>query len=72
MGYLIGIALGHAYIFMTDIVPIRYHKDYLKTPRWFDNWWHGRGIGGGAGAGGNAGGFAARGGAFGGQGVRLG
>lgn len=42
VNYLIGIALGHGYIFMKDIVPIRYHKDYLRTPQFFTNWWFSR------------------------------
>jgi hypothetical protein len=40
--YVIGIMLGHAYIFVKDIAVVRYHKDYLPTPRWFANWWYGR------------------------------
>jgi hypothetical protein len=39
---IIGIVLGHAYIFVKDIAVVRYHKDYLQTPRWFSNWWYGR------------------------------
>jgi hypothetical protein len=42
MPYVIGIMLGHAYIFVKDIAIVRYHKDYLPTPRWFTNWWYGR------------------------------
>lgn len=40
--YAIGIMLGHAYIFVKDIAIVRYHKDYLPTPRWFANWWYER------------------------------
>jgi len=40
--YVVGIILGHIYIFIKDIAIIRYHKDYLPTPRWFSNWWFGR------------------------------
>lgn len=32
MPNLIGIALGHLYIFLKDIYAIRSHKDYLATP----------------------------------------
>lgn len=39
---IIGIVLGHCYIFVKDIAVVRYHKDYLKTPLWFSNWWYGR------------------------------
>jgi len=42
INYIIGILLGHAYIFVKDIALVRYHKDYLPTPRWFANWWYGR------------------------------
>jgi hypothetical protein len=37
---IIGIFLGHAYIYVKDIAVITYHKDYLPTPRWFINWWY--------------------------------
>ncbi len=40
--YAIGIGLGHTYIFIKDIAFVRYHKDYLPTPRFFKNWWYGR------------------------------
>jgi hypothetical protein len=40
--YILGIILGHAYIFVKDIAVLRYHKDYLATPRWFSNWYFGR------------------------------
>lgn len=40
--YLIGIALGHLYIFIKDIAVVKYHKDYLPTPRFFSNWWYQR------------------------------
>lgn len=42
INYIFGIILGHAYIFVKDIAILRYHKDYLPTPRWFSNWWFGR------------------------------
>ena len=45
INYIIGIILGHAYIFAKDIAVLRYHKDYLATPQWFSNWWFGRGQG---------------------------
>lgn len=61
---IIGIVLGHCYIFVKDIAVVRYHKDYLQTPLWFSNWWYGR-----AGAEGPR---RANVGAFQGQGVRLG
>jgi len=38
---IIGIGLGHCYIFVKDIAVVRYHKDYLQTPLWFSNWWYG-------------------------------
>ena len=38
--YLVGIGLGHLYIFVKDIATLRYNRDYLPTPRWFYNWWH--------------------------------
>jgi hypothetical protein len=61
--YIVGIILGHLYIFVKDIAVVRYHKDYLPTPRWFTNWWFGRqGV---QPQRNNAGGF------FQGQGVRL-
>jgi hypothetical protein len=62
--FIIGIVLGHAYIFVKDIAVVRYHKDYLQTPQWFFNWWYGRN--------GNEGPVRRQqGGAFQGQGVRL-
>ena len=42
INYILGIILGHIYIFVKDIAVIRYHKDYLPTPRWFTNWWFSR------------------------------
>lgn len=39
---IIGIVLGHCYIFVKDIAVVRYHKDYFATPIWFHNWWYGR------------------------------
>ena len=63
INYLFGILLGHAYIFIKDIALVRYHRDYLPTPRWFSNWWHGRNNAAPRAAGG--------GGVFGGRGVRL-
>lgn len=38
---IIGIGLGHCYIFVKDIAVVRYHKDYFQTPLWFINWWYG-------------------------------
>lgn len=61
---IIGIVLGHCYIFVKDIAVVRYHKDYLQTPFWFSNWWYGR-AGGDVPRRANVG-------AFQGQGVRLG
>ena len=42
INYVIGIALGHLYIFVKDVAIVKYHKDYLPTPRWLTNWWFGR------------------------------
>lgn len=42
MPNIIGIVLGHSYIFVKDIAVVRYHKDYLQTPLWFINWWYNR------------------------------
>ncbi len=42
MPFIIGIIIGHCYIFVKDIAVVRYHKDYLQTPLWFSNWWYGR------------------------------
>lgn len=39
---IVGIILGHCYIFVKDIAVQRYHKDYFRTPVWFSNWWFGR------------------------------
>lgn len=39
---IIGIVLGHAYIFVKDIAVVQYRKDYFQTPRWFTNWWYSR------------------------------
>ena len=39
---IIGIAIGHLYIFLKDIIAIRNHKDYLATPRFLQRWWFGR------------------------------
>ena len=60
---IIGIALGHCYIFVKDIAVVRYHKDYLQTPLWFGNWWY---------SGNNDAPRRQNGGVFQGQGVRLG
>lgn len=40
--YLIGIALGHIYIFVKDIVFVKYGRDYLPTPQFLTNWWRKR------------------------------
>jgi hypothetical protein len=40
MPNLIGIALGHLYIFLKDIYAIKSHKDYLATPQFLKNWWY--------------------------------
>lgn len=40
--YLIGIGIGHLYIFIKDIAFVRYRKDYLPTPNWLKNWWYNR------------------------------
>jgi hypothetical protein len=42
INYIVGIGLGHIYIFVKDIAIVRYHKDYLPTPLWLTNWWFGR------------------------------
>jgi hypothetical protein len=66
INYIIGIILGHIYIFVKDIAVLRYHKDYFATPRWFSDWWFGRqGQAAGAAPRNNGGGF------FQGNGVRL-
>lgn len=33
IGDLIGIAGGHCFYFLKDVVPIKFRKDILKTPR---------------------------------------
>ena len=68
INYIVGIFLGHAYIFVKDIALVRYQRDYLPTPRWFSNWWFSRRGGAGPGAPRNAPNV---GGVFGGRGVRL-
>lgn len=60
---IVGIVLGHGYIFIKDIAVVRYHKDYLPTPLWFSDWWYGRA---------NEGPVRRQVGPFQGQGVRLG
>lgn len=40
---IVGIVLGHCYIFVKDIAVVRYHKDYFQTPLWFNRWWYGAG-----------------------------
>ena len=66
INYVLGIILGHGYIFIKDIAIVRFHKDYLPTPRWFSNWWFGRQGGADGGVRG-----ANQGGPFQGRGVRL-
>ena len=29
---LLGLAAGHAYVFLKDILAIKYRKDYIATP----------------------------------------
>lgn len=31
---IIGIAVGHLFIYLKDILPVSHRKDYLGTPRW--------------------------------------
>lgn len=35
--YLVGLFLGHIYIFIKDIMLLKIHKDYLPTPKFFKN-----------------------------------
>jgi len=37
---LIGLALGHLFIFLKDIYVVRTHKDYLGTPNFIKKWWN--------------------------------
>jgi hypothetical protein len=37
---LVGLGLGHLYIFLKDIMVISHHKDYLATPQFIKNWWY--------------------------------
>lgn len=39
---LMGIGLGHLYIFLKDIYAVQYHKDFLATPEFFKRWWYRR------------------------------
>lgn len=32
--YVIGLALGHLYLFVKDILKVQHRKDYLATPNW--------------------------------------
>lgn len=32
--YLLGLGLGHLYIFVKDILKAQHRKDYLATPAW--------------------------------------
>ena len=38
---IIGLGLGHLYIVCKDIFVVKYHKDYLATPRFLKKWWYG-------------------------------
>jgi hypothetical protein len=42
--YILGLLLGHLYIFFKDIMLPKTHKDYLPTPKFFKNWIHKRDI----------------------------
>lgn len=33
LNYILGLALGHLYIFVKDILKVQQNKDYLATPR---------------------------------------
>jgi hypothetical protein len=33
IGYMIGLILGHVYIFLKDVYKTKYRKDYLATPK---------------------------------------
>ena len=35
--YILGLGLGHLYIFVKDILKVQHRKDYLGTPQWFAN-----------------------------------
>ncbi len=37
---LIGLGLGHLYIFLKDIYAVKIHKDFLATPEFFKRWWY--------------------------------
>jgi hypothetical protein len=34
--YVVGLFLGHLYIFIKDIMLLKTHKDYLPTPKFFE------------------------------------
>lgn len=34
---ILGIFIGHIYIYIKDILPVSTHKDYLKTPKFFED-----------------------------------
>ena len=36
--YVVGLMMGHMYIFFKDIMLPKTHKDYLKTPKFFKDW----------------------------------
>jgi hypothetical protein len=40
MPNLVGLGLGHLYIFLKDIYAVQHHKDYLATPEFFKRWWY--------------------------------
>jgi hypothetical protein len=41
--YLVGLLLGHMYIFVKDIMLLKIHKDYLPTPKFFKKLVYGKG-----------------------------
>lgn len=38
---IMGLGLGHLYIFLKDIYVVRSHKDFLATPQFIKKWWYG-------------------------------
>jgi hypothetical protein len=35
---LIGIAAGHTYIYLKEVLPVTYGYNILKTPKFIENW----------------------------------
>lgn len=42
ISYVVGLLLGHLYIFAKDIMYLKTHIDYLPTPIFFKNWYNSR------------------------------